>query len=493
MNFASLLFLYILLPLTLLAYFFMPDVRRKNLVLVAVSFLLYAMGQPLYVFFLAGLTYLNYLFSLRIRPGQTSTLRIPVAVNLAVLLLLRYVDVLPVITEADGVQTGILLGLVGKAVAGLNSIGMSLEAPSSLMSVGLPFYFLTVVSYFLDIFNGKTKPEKNLLQFTTYVTMFPKLVQGPIVRYEHVSRQLGGRKVNFRLVFEGAVRFILGLSKKVLLADYCARTISALAGSGDQTLVGAWLCAVLYMYRIYFDFSGCCDMAIGLGRIFGFKFPENFRYPYDVVSVTEFSERWNLTLRSFVRDYVYIPLGGNRNGQIRKVVNCLVAWIFVGVWHGAGLNYVVWAVYLFVIVMAEQLLEPQLVDLPGILRRLMTMLALLFGWVFFAHPDLVELGGALKGMLGFGGFSAPGVGRILLNSLPLILVCMISASTIPRDLSHFWVNLCGMGGKNRKSDKVLATKVIYVASVFAYACLLLWLCTVSLAGYGSVPPVFGRI
>lgn len=493
MDQSSLLFIYILLPLILVVYFFMPDVRRKNIVLVAASFLLYSMGQPLYVLLLAGLSFANYFLSLRIRPKRQHSLYVPLILNIVVLIIFRYVDVVLGIVGLGSETGGILFGLVKKIVGGLNSVGMNLTEPASLLPMGLPFYFLTVVSYFLDIYSGKIKAEKDLINFLTYVTMFPKLVQGPIVRYEQVSRQLGGRRVNFRLVFEGAVRFILGLSKKVLLADYCARTISALAGNGDQTLVGAWLCAVLYMYRIYFDFSGCCDMAIGLGRIFGFKFPENFRYPYDVVSVTEFSERWNLTLRSFVRDYVYIPLGGNRNGQIRKVVNCLAAWIFVGVWHGAGLNYVVWALYLFVIVMAEQLLEPQLVDLPGILRRLLTTLALLFGWVFFAHPDLVELGIALKGMLGFGGFSAPGVGRTLLNSLPLILMCMISASVMPRDLSHFWANLCGMGGRNRKNDKVFATKVIYVASVFAYACLLLWLCTVSLAGYGSVPAVFGRI
>lgn len=493
MNFASLLFLYIFLPLTLLAYFFMPDVRRKNMLLVAVSLLFYAMGQPLYVFFLAGLTWLNYRFSLRIRPGRNSTLRIPVAVNLAVLLLLRYVDALPVITGADGVQTGMLLGLVGKAVAGLNSIGMSLEAPSSLMPIGLPFYFLTAVSYFLDIFHGKTKPEKNLLQFAAYMTMFPKLAQGPVVRYTQIENQLAGRGVNPRLIFEGSLRFIIGLSKKVLLADYCARTIAGLSGGAEQTLVGAWLCALMYMYRIYFDFSGCCDMAVGLGRIFGFRFSENFDHPYSAVSVTEFTKKWNMTLRSFVRDYVYIPLGGNRHGQVRQVMNCLAAWLFVGLWHGAGLNYVVWALYLFVFVMLERLLEPQIVDLPRVLRRFLTMLILLFGWVLFAHPDLMELGTAMKGMLGFGGFAVPGLGRKVLNSLPLILLCMAASGEVPAQLAVFWSKLCGMGGRNRRDDRVSATRVIYVVSAAAYACVLLWLCTVSLAGLGEVPPVFGRI
>ena len=178
---------------------------------------------------------------------------------------------------------------------------------------------------------------------------------------------------------------------------------------------------------------------------------------------------------------------------MRRVLNCMAAWLFVGLWHGAGLNYVVWALYLFVIVMAERLLESQIVDLPRPLRRFLTMLALIFGWVFFAHPDLVELGGALKGMLGFGGFAAPGVGRKVLNSLPLILLCMAASGGAPKQLAVFWANLCGMGGRDRRDNRVLAARVIYIVSAAAYACVLLWLCTVSLAGLGSVPTVFGWI
>ncbi len=489
-QFASLLFLYIFLPLTLAAYFLMPDTRRKNLVLIGVSLLFYAMAEPILVLLLAALTYGNYLFSLRIRPREPVSFWLPVAVNGAVLFLFRYADFLLSMVGLGG-EGGVLLTLVNKAVALLNEAGFSLREVQSLMPLGLPFYFLTMVSFFADLYRGKVKPERDLINFAVYALLFPKLAQGPIVRYEQMHKQLAARKVNSRRIFEGSVRFVTGLSKKVLLADFCARTIASMAGTGDQTLVGAWLCAILYMYRIYFDFSGFCDMAIGLGRIFGFRLPENFRYPYDVVSVTEFTQRWNLTLRSFVKDYVYIPLGGNRSGQIRQVVNCMAAWLVVGLWHGAGLNYLVWALYLFVAVMMEKLLESQLVDLPRILRRFLTKLSLLFGWVLFAHPDLMELGGALKGMLGFGGFSAPGVGRKLLNSIPLILMCMLASSRIPAEIGSFWRNLCGMTGRARKDDRILATKVVYAASLLIYLCLMLWLCTVSLASFGEVAPVFG--
>lgn len=493
MEFSDLYFLYILLPAALLLYFLMPDVRRKNLTLVAVSLLFYSMGQPLYVLLLAGLSWFNFRFSLRIRPGRRHTLYLPLAVNIAVFILFQHADALLGMVGIGAESGGFLLGLVKKLVAALNSIGMSLTEPHTLVPIGLPFYFLTVVSYFLDIYSGKIKAERDLLNLLVYLTMFPKLAQGPVVRYEQVSRQLSARKVNPRLIFEGSVRFITGLSKKVLLADYCARVISGLSDGGDQTLVGAWLCALLYMYRIYFDFSGCCDMAIGLGKIFGFRFSENFNYPYAAVSVTEFWQKWNLTLRAFFQDYVYAPLRTNRSGQVHQVIHYLIVWVLVGLWHGGGLNYLVWAVYLFVMIMAEKLLESQLVDLPGILRRFLTMLAILFGWVFFAHEDLVELGAALKGLLGFGGFAVAGVGRKLLNSLPLIILCAFASGPVPRQMGQFWANLCNMGKKQRKTDAVLASRIIYLASVFGYVCVLLWLCSVSLAGHGSVPSVFGGL
>ena len=493
MEFSDLYFLYILLPLTLLAYFGMPDIRRKNLVLVVVSFLFYSMGQPLYVLLLAGLSWLNFRFSLKIRPKRKHTLYLPLVVNIAVFVLLRYVDSILGIVGIGAESGGVLLGFVKKIVAGLNAIGMNLAEPKTLKPVGMPFYFLAVVSYFLDIYSGKVKAEKSLLNLLVYLTMFPKLAQGPIVHYEKIQKRLTGRRVNPRMIFEGVQRFITGLSKKVLLADYCARTITSLAGGADQTLVGAWLCALLYLYRIYFDFTGCCDMAVGLGRVFGFRFPENFDLPYTAVSVTEFTQKWNTTLRSFVREYVYIPLGGSHLGQVRQAINSLSVWLAVGLWHGGSLNYIVWALYFFVLTMMEKFLESQLVDLPWLLRRFLTMMAILFGWVFFAHEDVVELGGALMGMLGFGGFSAVGVGRKVLNSLPLILVCAFGSSSLPREIAHFWSNLCAMGGKQRKDSTVTATKVIYVTVAFGYMCLMLWLCSVSLTGHGSVASIFGSL
>lgn len=492
-EFANLFFLYILLPLTLLIYFAMPDIQRKNFVLVAASFLFYSMGQPIYLLLLAGLSYLNFRLALRIRPNRRHTLYLPLAVNIGVFFLFQHVDFLLGIVGVGTESGGFLLGIVKKIISGLNSIGMNLAEPQTLLPVGLPFYLLSVISYFLDIYNGKIKAEKSLLNLLVYLTMFPKLAQGPIVRYGQIQKQLSGRRVNPRLIFEGSLRFITGLSKKVLLADYCARAISDLAGGADRTLVGAWLCALLYMYRIYFDFTGCCDMAIGLGKVFGFRFSENFDLPYTAVSVTEFTQKWNTTLSAFFREYVYIPLGGSRLGQVRQAINCLIVWLLVGLWHGGGLNYIVWALYFFVLVMVEKILESQLVDLPRALRKFLTMLAVLFSWVFFSHEDTVELGGALMGMFGFGGFAAAGVGRKLLNCLPLIMACALGSSSLPREFARLWSSLCAMSGKQRKDETMTASKVVYVASAFGYICLLLWLCSVSLTGYGSIPSIFGGI
>ena len=293
MEFSSLYFLYLFLPLTLLAYFLVPSLRLKNIVLLAASLLFYAMGQPVYVLLLVGLSYANFAMARRIRPGKRNTLFLPVVVNLAVLGLFKYLDFflgIFGITVADG---GVMLAALRGITNGLNSIGFAFRSPTSALPLGLSFYAFQVISYVADVYRGKVKAERSFFNLLLYLSMFPKMMQGPIVRYEQVARQLMDRRTTPRAAFEGAQRFIIGLAKKVLLADYAGKVVASLStGGGNGTFVGAWLAALMFMFQIYFDFSGYSDMAIGLGRIFGFRYCENFDLPYISTSITEFWRRF---------------------------------------------------------------------------------------------------------------------------------------------------------------------------------------------------------
>ena len=491
MEFANLYFLYILLPLTLLIYFLMPDVRRKNLVLLVVSLLFYAMGQPIYLLLLIGLSYANYQLALKIKAGDKRSLILPIAMNIGVLALFKYLDFF---LGFFGISTenGLLLGMVKGMVNGLNAIGFSFAEPTTVLPIGISFYTFSVISYLADVYTQKVKAEKVYLNFLLYICMFPKMLQGPIVRYEQVAKQLNERRTNPRMIFEGALRFCVGLAKKVLLADYCGKVVSELSSGGDQALIGAWLSAIMFMFQIYFDFAGYSDMAIGLGKIFGFRYCENFDLPYTSTSITEFWRRWHMSLGSFFRDYVYIPLGGNRRGKIRQVVNMFAVWALTGLWHGASWNYILWGIYFFVLLTAEKQMMKQLEELPRLLRNFLTMLLILFGWVLCSHEDFAALGSAIGAMFGFGGFTSTGIWTKLLNCLPLLLVCWLGSSSLPRTAAQIWAGVCGMVGKRRKSNAIDVMKVVYVVSCFAFMCLLLWLCTVSLVGSTSAPSLYSN-
>lgn len=280
MEFSSLYFLYLFLPLTLAVYFLMPGLRLKNIVLLVASLLFYAMGQPLYLLLLVGLSYLNFVLAKRIRPGKKKSLILPVAINLGVLALFKYLDFFLGIFGISAESGGVLLSLVRSITEGLNSAGFAFRTPSSVLPIGLSFYAFQVVSYLADVYWGKVKAERSFFCLLLYLSMFPKVVQGPIVRYEQIAPQLRQRRTTSLAAFKGALRFLMGLAKKVLLADYAGKVVTSLAtGTAGTTVVGAWLSALMFMFQIYFDFSGYSDMAIGLGRIFGFRYAENFDLP----------------------------------------------------------------------------------------------------------------------------------------------------------------------------------------------------------------------
>ena len=451
MEFSNLFFLYIFLPLTLAIYFLVPQMRGKNYVLITASLIFYAMGQPYYLPLLLLTAYANYALAYRVQDGNRAMLAVAVGGNLAVLLLFK------------------LLG----------------QFTSVALPIGISFYTFQLVSYQVDVYRGKTRPAQYFSKLLLYVSMFPKMVMGPIVRYEQVEKQLERRKTNPKAIFEGLIRFVVGLAKKVLIADYAYGVYDQLS---NQAFGGAaWLGALMFMFYIYFEFSGCTDMAIGLGRVFGFRYAENFDVPYASSSITEFWRRWHITLGSFFRDYVYIPLGGNRKGRARQILNLLVVWALTGLWHGTSLNFILWGLYFFVLLAIEKQIMPKLERLPFAVRNLLTMFFVLIGWVLFAHENIAELGNTFAMMFGKGAFWSGSVTVILKNSVPLILLCLLGSSVLPRWFAAIWSILLV---RQKKQNRFSLLQTLHAVSLFLFAALLLYLCTASLVGASSTPSLY---
>ncbi len=465
MEFSNLYFLYIFLPLTIAAYFLIPKMRGKNIALIAASLLFYTMGQPYYLPLLLLTAFGNYWLGDRIYNKDRRTVILPVALNIAVLALFKYLNFFLGIFGITGADGG---GVIGWA-----------------LPIGISFYTFQMIAYHVDAYKGKHDPAPDFLTFLLYVCMFPKMLMGPIVRYNDVKDQLLRRRSSPRAIFEGGVRFCVGLAKKVLIADYAYLAYSELEALSYGA--AAWLGALMFTFYIYFEFSGCTDMAIGLGRIFGFKYPENFDLPYTSKSITEFWRRWHMTLGAFFRDYVYIPLGGNRKGKARQILNLFIVWALTGLWHGANWNYLIWGLYFFALLVAEKQLMPKLEKLPYAARLLITMFFVLIGWVIFSHESLPALGNSLAMMFGKGSFWGAPVGVILRNSLPLIAICAIGSSVLPKWFSFLWGALLVRG---RKESEFSAMQLIYAISLFLFAALLLYLCTASLVGAASKPSLY---
>ena len=485
MQFTQLSFLYLWLPLALAAYFSAKKLRTKNTILLCASLIFYAMGQPFYLALLVGLSWLNFKLAQKICAGKRRTLIVPVAINITVLVMLKYLDFF-----LGNRECGILLSIAQQMVYALNSMGMRLREPTGTLPIGVSFYTFSMISYLADVYRGKVEAEKRFDHLLLYLTMFPKMLQGPIVRYVDAVPQIRQRKTTPQAAFEGAQRFVFGLAKKVMLADYCGKIISELSGvGGSDCFVGAWLVGLLFFFRLYFDFSGYSDMAIGLGQIFGFTYCENFDFPYTSTSVSEFWRRWHISLGSFFRDYVYIPMGGSRAGWKRQVINLLAVWALTGLWHGASWNYVIWGLYFFGVLVAEKHFAAELEKLPKYGRRILTLFLIYIGWVIFANEDLGQLGRALTSMMGFHGFSAAGVGLKLLNSLPLIALCAVCCTSLPRWGMTYWYFICRIDKED--DNTVTPWKVLYLGSYFLVMLALLWLCTVSLVGNTSAPSIYG--
>ncbi len=386
MLFSSVPFLYYFLPAVLAVYFLVPK-GLKNTVLLLSSLVFYGWGEPKYLFLMLFTIGVFYGCGLAIGKATQKNwkkfwLTVSVAIGLGLLAVFKYADFF-----ASSFQS----------LTGLPMPLLRLALP-----VGISFYTFQCISYTVDVYRGDAQPQKNPISFGAYVSLFPQLIAGPIVRYVDVARELDSRTHSWEDAAAGIRRFVLGLSKKILLADQFAVLLNLYRDSAQQSVVFAWMYAIGFSLQIYFDFSGYSDMAIGLGRILGFRFMENFNYPYLAKSVTEFWRRWHMSLGSWFRDYVYIPMGGNRVPRMRWLLNILTVWVLTGMWHGAAWNFAAWGLMFALLLLLEKAV-PALQKLPGILRHGYVLLAVVISFVLFNAADFSQAGSDLAKMFGFGG------------------------------------------------------------------------------------------
>lgn len=458
MVFSSLLFLYAFLPVCLLLYFLVPGLTGKNIVLLCASLVFYAWGEPVYVFLMLAVAALNWGFGLLLgKKRSKGLLALCVALNLASLVVFKY---------------------AGFLVENCNALfGAAFRVPQISLPIGISFYTFQALSYSVDVYRKDVGAQRSYWKFLLYVSMFPQLIAGPIVRYVDVAAQIESRESDPENVFRGVTRFCVGLGKKVLLADHVGQVADQLLGGSftGATTLGIWLGALMYMFQIYFDFSGYSDMAIGLGRIFGFRYMENFKLPYTSKSISEFWRRWHISLSSFFRDYVYIPLGGNRK---HVYLNLFIVWALTGLWHGASWNFVLWGLYFFVLLCIERLLKKKLSKIPKPVRHILTLLLILISWNVFYHTDLGRLRESFAIFFGFAGsgFTSETTNMLLRNNLPLIAICAVGCSAIPQFTGNVVGLLCA-----EKRDDGIGHKV-YAGLTFVFDLVLLALATISLAG-----------
>ena len=418
MLFSSIPFLYYFLPVVLLVYALVPK-AGKNAVLLLASLLFYGWGEPKYVLLMLVTIVSFYICGLGIGNAKGSGARkmwltVSVVIGIALLTVFKYADFF---IQSFAAVTGLSLPLLKLA-----------------LPIGISFYTFQCMSYAVDVYRGTAKAQKNIIAFGAYVALFPQLIAGPIVRYVDVARQLENRTTTWEDILAGARRFLLGLGKKILLANQLGLLTETFRASSEKSVLFHWLYAVAFMLHIYFDFSGYSDMAIGLGRIFGFHFIENFNYPYLSASVTEFWRRWHMSLGSWFRDYVYIPLGGNRVSKARWVFNILVVWMLTGLWHGASWNFVLWGLLFAVVLLAEKQI-PSLKKLPSVLRHLYVLLIVMLSFVLFNAETLAQAASDLAGL--FGGLPLVSQEALYcLRSYGVVLaISVVGATPLPKRLA----------------------------------------------------------
>ena len=458
MVFSDLVFLFFFLPAVLLVTKLSPAAWR-NAELFLFSLLFYAWGEPVYVLLMLAVILVNYLAGLLVVrfPAESRARKLAlgaaIILNLAVLGYFKYA------------------GFFLKSLSRLT--GSHLTVPEVILPIGISFYIFQSMSYVIDVYRGQVQTQRNPLLFGTYVSLFPQLIAGPIVRYRDIAAELQSRKETRKAFADGIVRFIYGLAKKVLIANQMGALTDRMLLTETGTL-SAWAGMAAYTLQLYFDFSGYSDMAIGLGRMLGFHFKENFDHPYVSRSVTEFWRRWHMSLSSWFREYVYIPLGGNRKGPARQVLNLLIVWALTGLWHGASANFILWGLYYAVLLILEKFILGRLTArLPGFLQQLLTLFIVAFGWGIFYHTDFA-LWQAFAGRLFSARPDPAGTLRFAAAYIPTVLVACIAAGELPRKAL-----------RALRRGSFAWTEILFLAVLFV-------LCTASLVSQSYNPFIYFR-
>ncbi|MBR6206474.1 MAG: MBOAT family protein [Oscillospiraceae bacterium] len=468
MVFSSLVFLCIFLPAVLILHSVIRNRKAQNGLLLAASLLFYAYGEPVYVFLMLASALFNWLFALMIeRRGGKLWLVLAVAADVGVLAVFKY---------------------AGFLVSNLNALtGLSVPVPAIALPIGISFFTFQALSYVIDVYRGEVAAQRNYAKVLLYISFFPQLIAGPIVRYRDIAHEIDTRAVSPEQTASGLRRFVVGLGKKVLIANTMGAAADAVfaAGASGLNVLSAWIGAVAYLMQIYYDFSGYSDMAIGLGRMFGFHFRENFDHPYLACSVRDFWRRWHISLSSWFRDYVYIPLGGNRKGRVRTIVNRIAVFFLTGLWHGASWTFVVWGLFHGALLLLEEAV-PFLRRIPKALGHFLTLLAVTLGFVVF-RADTLSGAAAFLGRM-FAGFDFSASAMVLPVRLltPFFLVMLAAAVLCSGVLRRFTSRLTG--GETVLNVRPETRQAISYALVLL---LLVW-CVIRLAGGSYNPFIYFR-
>lgn len=460
MVFSSIVFLFRFLPVFLFLYFAVPK-RMRNLILFFGSLIFYAWGEPVYVILMLFSTVSDYMIGRQIEKSHEqgmlrrakSFLILSIVINLGMLGFFKYAD--------------FLIGTINQMT------GVSIPLLQLTLPIGISFYTFQTMSYSIDVYRKETRAQKSLLAFGCFVAMFPQLIAGPIVKYHQVNQYLVKRTYEIGNIWKGTRRFILGLGKKVLLANNIGLLFTQISSLPFENMpvLTAWLGMFAYAFQIYFDFSGYSDMAIGLAQIMGIALEENFQYPYISTSITEFWRRWHISLGSWFREYVYIPLGGNRKGFGRQILNLLLVWSLTGIWHGAGWNFLLWGLWFGVLLVIEKIcLKKWLEKLPRVVGWLYSLVAVLVGWVFFSMADMSQTISYLKSMFRIqGGLLNEAALYLCSNYAILLMILVVAATPLPKKImdflcktDKFWVQLTLSAAEKVFLAAVLICSVAYI-------------------------------
>lgn len=461
MVFSSITFLTVFLPVTVIFYYLpVLFIRKntdsgfyksyKNTVLCLASLVFYAWGEPRNIVLMLLSIVFNFTVALHLDKyergsfGRKARMVFSVAFNLGLLVFFKY------------------SGFVTENIEAMTGFSFAYSEPA--LPIGISFYTFQILSYVIDVYKGKTPVQRNIRDFALYISMFPQLIAGPIVQYSDIDTQLSLRKESFNSFSDGIFVFCVGLAKKTVLANTAGAVFNdfTAVGIGEMSALGAWSAIIFYAFQIYFDFSGYSDMAIGLGRMFGFEFPVNFNRPYTADSITDFWRRWHITLSCWFRDYVYIPLGGNRCSVPRNIFNLFVVWSLTGLWHGASWNFLLWGIYYFVLLVLEKYILGGIISkIPVILRRIITFVFVLFGWVLFCCTDVADISRFFSDMLAVNGLISSDAVYILYSNLVMLMIMAVSAT--------------GLFTYRKRGGKTVNTPREYAAALLLFAVSVIYL------------------